>query len=63
MQVTRRGRKELALSEFPGWGVEVMMGLYGQQQVLDAIEAERAGRADVLVEARSSRLRLLRWRR
>jgi hypothetical protein len=63
MQVTRRGRKELALSEFPGWGVEVMMGLYGEQQVLDALEAERSGRADVLVEARSSRLRFLRRRR
>lgn len=63
MQAIRRSRKETALSEFPGWGVEIMMGLYGQQQVLDAIDAERSGRADVLVEAPSSHRRLLRWRR
>ena len=41
MYVTRWGRKEAPLSQFPGWGVEIMMGLYGEQSVRSAIEAEK----------------------
>jgi hypothetical protein len=41
MYVTRWGRKEAPLSQFPGWGVEIMMGLYGEQAVRSAIEAEK----------------------
>lgn len=41
MYVTRWGRKEAPLSQFPGWGVEIMMGLYGEQSVRAAIEAEK----------------------
>lgn len=41
MHVTRWGRKEAPLSQFPGWGVEIMMGLYGEQSVRSAIEAEK----------------------
>jgi hypothetical protein len=41
MYVTRWGRKEAPLSQLPGWGVEIMMGLYGEQSVRAAIEAEK----------------------
>lgn len=41
MYVTRWGRKEAPLSQFPGWGIEIMMGLYGEQSVRSAIEAEK----------------------
>lgn len=41
MYVTRWGRKEAPLSQFPGWGIEIMMGLYGEQSVKSAIEAEK----------------------
>ncbi len=29
------------MSQFPGWGIEIMMGLYGEQSVKSAIEAEK----------------------
>lgn len=41
MYVTRWGRKEAPLSQFPGWGIEIMMGLYGEQSVRSAIAAEK----------------------
>jgi hypothetical protein len=41
MYVTRWGRKEAPLSQFPGWGIEIMMGLYGEQSVRSALEAEK----------------------
>ncbi|MGU3293704.1 hypothetical protein [Williamsia sp. M5A3_1d] len=40
MRVTRKKRDERPLAEFPGWGLEIMMGLYGEQQVRDALAAE-----------------------
>ncbi|MGJ0120469.1 hypothetical protein ACQ7HM_14805 [Williamsia sp. MIQD14] len=45
MRVTRKKRDERSLAEFPGWGLEIMMGLYGEQQVRDALAAENAGDA------------------
>ncbi|WP_328858486.1 hypothetical protein OG579_06310 [Williamsia herbipolensis] len=42
MRVTRKKRDERPLAEFPGWGLEIMMGLYGEQQVRDALAAECA---------------------
>lgn len=45
MYVTRWGRKEAPLSQFPGWGIEIMMGLYGEQSVKSAIEAEKPSAA------------------
>lgn len=45
MYVTRWGRKEAPLSQFPGWGIEIMMGLYGEQSVRSAIAAEKPSAA------------------
>jgi hypothetical protein len=45
MYVTRWGRKEAPLSQFPGWGIEIMMGLYGEQSVRSAIDAEKPAAA------------------
>ncbi|MFW0787231.1 hypothetical protein AAFP35_22265 [Gordonia sp. CPCC 206044] len=40
----QRGRnRELPLSEFPAWGLEVMMGLYGPETVQKACADERVG--------------------
>lgn len=47
MYVTRWGRKEAPLSQFPGWGIEIMMGLYGEQSVRSAIEAEKPSATSV----------------
>ncbi|WP_188588115.1 hypothetical protein [Gordonia jinhuaensis] len=44
MSVTNWRRKDLPLSEFPGWGLEMMMGLYGEQQIVQALESEAKGR-------------------
>ncbi|SIS03839.1 hypothetical protein [Williamsia sterculiae] len=41
MHVTRRRRKEKPLSEFPGWGLEIMIGLCGENQIRSVIESER----------------------
>lgn len=40
MRVTRRRGQDIPLGEFPGWAVDVMMGLYGEKQVTAAIAAE-----------------------
>ncbi|MBE7161849.1 MAG: hypothetical protein INR72_11435 [Williamsia herbipolensis] len=40
MRVTRRKERDIPLAEYPGWAVDVMMGLYGERQVADAIAAE-----------------------
>ncbi len=45
MNVTRWGRKEAPLSQFPGWGIEIMMGLYGEQSVRSAMDAEKPSAA------------------
>ncbi|MFD0924297.1 hypothetical protein [Williamsia deligens] len=42
MRVTRRKEREIPLAEYPGWAVEVMMGLYGEKQVSEAIAAQTA---------------------
>ncbi|NED59961.1 hypothetical protein G3I15_03360, partial [Streptomyces sp. SID10244] len=40
----QRGRHdELPLSEFPAWGLEIMMGLYGPETVQSAAQQEPAG--------------------
>ncbi|WAC56234.1 hypothetical protein [Gordonia sp. SL306] len=42
----QRGRHdELPLSEFPAWGLEIMMGLYGPETVQSAAQQEPAGAA------------------
>ncbi|MEH3155488.1 MAG: hypothetical protein PGN29_09110 [Gordonia paraffinivorans] len=40
MRVTRRKDQDVPLAEYPGWAVDVMMGLYGEKQVAEAIAAE-----------------------
>ncbi|MGZ8176560.1 hypothetical protein ACXVUM_01405 [Williamsia sp. SKLECPSW1] len=40
MRVTRRKERDIPLSEYPGWAVDIMMGLYGERPVADAIAAE-----------------------
>ncbi|MYR04883.1 hypothetical protein GTV32_00375 [Gordonia sp. SID5947] len=35
-----RGRHELPLSEFPAWGLEIMMGLYGPETVQHAAQQD-----------------------
>lgn len=42
MRVTRRKERDIPLAEYPGWAVDVMMGLYGEKPVADAIAAEGA---------------------
>lgn len=54
MYVTRWGRKEAPLSQFPGWGIEIMMGLYGEQSVKSALEAEKPAAAAPEASARSA---------
>jgi hypothetical protein len=40
VRVTRRKEQDIPLAEYPGWAVDVMMGLYGERQVTQAIAAE-----------------------
>ena len=42
VRVTRRKERDIPLAEYPGWAVDVMMGLYGEKPVADAIAAEGA---------------------
>ncbi|MGC5256481.1 hypothetical protein ACPXCG_09010 [Gordonia sp. DT218] len=40
----QRGRHdELPLAEFPAWGLEIMMGLYGPDTVQNAAQQEQVG--------------------
>lgn len=40
MRVTRRKERDIPLAEYPGWAVDVMMGLYGEKPVADAMAAD-----------------------
>ncbi len=40
MRVTRKKEQDRPLAEFPGWGLEIMMGLYGEEQVKTALSSE-----------------------
>ncbi|GAA1461572.1 hypothetical protein [Williamsia maris] len=42
MRVTRKKEQDRPLAEFPGWGLEIMMGLYGEEQVKTALSSEPA---------------------
>lgn len=42
MRVTRKKEQDRPLAEFPGWGLEIMMGLYGEEQVKTALSSETA---------------------
>ncbi|GGF26417.1 hypothetical protein [Williamsia phyllosphaerae] len=42
MRVTRKKEQDRPLAEFPGWGLEIMMGLYGEEQVKTALSSESA---------------------
>ena len=42
MRVTRKNEQDRPLAEFPGWGLEIMMGLYGEEQVKTALSSETA---------------------
>lgn len=42
MRVTRKKEQDRPLAEFPGWGLEIMMGLYGEEQVKTALTTEGA---------------------
>ncbi len=40
MRVTRKKEQDRPLAEFPGWGLEIMMGLNGEEQVKTALTTE-----------------------